>query len=70
MNKLKLDRPWNEVKEKLKEADPTLSDDDLRYDGENNAAELVQHLARKKGKDEEFIRGWIESVSSNAGKAG
>lgn len=35
--KLKIDIPWNEVKEKLMEADTNLADTDLEYDGVNDS---------------------------------
>jgi uncharacterized protein YjbJ (UPF0337 family) len=65
---LKLEAPWDEVKEKLKENDITLTDDDLQYTpGDEDA--LLGHLARKMGKSEDEVKGYIESVSSNKGKA-
>ncbi|RYY62108.1 MAG: general stress protein CsbD [Chitinophagaceae bacterium] len=66
---LKLERPWEEVKEKLKEAKMELTDDDLQYSpGQEDA--LVERLSKKLNKDKEEIRGWIESVSANKAQAG
>lgn len=65
---LKLENSWEEVKEKLKEVNPDLSDEDLDYEpGEEKA--LLEHLAKKMGRSVDHIKGWIESVSYNEGKA-
>ncbi len=69
MNKLKLESTWDEVKEKLKEINPELTDEDLDY-RESNADGLLQRLAKKMNRTTEEIRIWIESVSFNKGKAG
>ena len=65
---LKLEAPWPEVKEKLKEVNADLTDEDLRFDPANAGA-LLKHLAGKMNRTPEEIKGWIESVSSNKGKA-
>ncbi|MES2430273.1 MAG: hypothetical protein V4556_05000 [Bacteroidota bacterium] len=68
MTTLKFDAPWEEVKEKLKEANPDLSDEDLQYiPGQED--ELLERLAKKMNRDVEHIRGWVESVAYNEGKA-
>lgn len=65
---LKLEAPWAQVKEQLKEIDHSLTDEDLLYQpGEETA--LLQRLAKKMGKDTAAVRDWIESVSYNKGKA-
>jgi uncharacterized protein YjbJ (UPF0337 family) len=65
---LKLEGPWDEVKEKLKEANTELTDDDLTYQpGEEK--ELLERLAAKLNKDVDAIKAWIESVSFNSGIA-
>jgi hypothetical protein len=65
---LKLEAPWEEVKEKLKEVNLELTDEDLRYTpGQED--ELLQRLSAKMKKDVNDVKGWIESVSSNSGKA-
>ena len=67
-NYLRLEAPWEEVKEKLKEADPGLTDGDLvLIPGHEN--ELLGRLAEKTGRTVEQVRMWVESVSSNRGKA-
>lgn len=65
---LKLEAPWEQVKELLKEVNNELTDDDLNYTpGQED--KLLQHLAAKMGKDKTAVKEWIESVSSNRGKA-
>jgi len=69
MEPLKLHGPWEEVKEKLKEAHTELTDQDLEY-SPGNEDELLGRLQTKLGKSKDAIRSWIESVSSNTGLAG
>jgi uncharacterized protein YjbJ (UPF0337 family) len=62
---LKLDAPWKKVKEKMKENDSTLTDDDLNYVlGKEN--ELLEHLANKMRKDKWAVKAYIESISANS----
>jgi len=64
----KLEAPWPEVKEKLKEINLSLSDEDLEYKpGEEKG--LLERLSKKLGWDESRVKEWIESVSFNKGKA-
>ncbi len=63
-NELILDAPWEEVKEKLKEVHPALTDTDLEYDP-NDATGLLERLAHIMNKDVMAVKAWIESVSSN-----
>ena len=65
---LKLKTSWEEVKEKIKEANVELTDADLNYNADQEK-ELLEHLAKKMKKSPEEIKAWIESVSSNEGKA-
>ena len=65
---LQLKAPWSEVKERIKEANIELSDDDLRYTPGNDE-ELLQHLGKKMDRSPADIKAWIESISSNKGKA-
>ena len=65
---LKLDAPWNQVKERLKEIDYTLTDEDLRYQPDHSD-ELLERLANKMARTPAEIRAWVESVSSNKGMA-
>ena len=65
---LHLEAPWLEVKEKLKEINTDLTDEDLSYKpGETYA--LLERLAKKMDRTPDAIRQWIESVSFNKGKA-
>ena len=68
-NRLKLKAPWDEVREKLKENDIHLTDEDLEYQpGEET--ELLDRLAGKLNKSRIEIKNYIESISANTDKAG
>jgi uncharacterized protein YjbJ (UPF0337 family) len=67
-NNLKLSSPWAEVKEKIKEANAEISDDDLSFEPGNEEG-LISNLAKKMKMNHEDVRGWIESLSANKGKA-
>lgn len=66
---LKLDAPWEDTKEMLKEANLELTDEDLEREP-NGDRELLERLAQKMNKDVFAVKAWIESVSSNSGLAG
>jgi hypothetical protein len=67
--RLRLSIPWEEVREKLKETNIDLTDEDLAYQpGEEDA--LLERLQQKIKKPKEQIRDLIESISENKGKAG
>lgn len=66
---LKLDAPWEETKEMLKEANLELTDEDLEL-APNGDKELLERLSRKMNKDVFAVKAWIESVSYNRGLAG
>lgn len=68
MSSLKLHKPWIEVKEQLKEINPKLTDDDLEYK-EGNEEELLTRLSRILNMSTDEVKGLIESVSFNEGKA-
>ncbi|MET0635992.1 MAG: general stress protein CsbD [Chitinophagaceae bacterium] len=68
-DKLKLEKPWEEVKEKLKEVQIDLTDEDLQYTP-GKEDEMIARLADKLNKSNTEIREWIESVSSNKAQAG
>jgi len=59
---------WKETKEKLKEADTSLTDEDLEYSDGNEDA-LLERLSKKMSRTGEEVRGWIESVAFTKGKA-
>jgi hypothetical protein len=66
--KLKLDTSWEEVKEKLKEINVSLTDEDLQYiPGQED--QLLKRLSGKLHMNVSDVKGWIESVSFNKGKA-
>ena len=69
MEKLNLRSPWPEVRERLKENDMNLTDQDLEYrPGEEE--ELLERLSGKMNKSKREVKEYIESVSSNEDKAG
>jgi len=69
MEKLKLKAPWEQVKERLKENDVYLTDEDLAYiPGEED--QLLERLQVKLGRDKADIRAFIESISGNKDAAG
>lgn len=67
--RLKLSAPWDEVKEKLKETNINLTDEDLSYEP-GKEQELLDRLQQKINKPKEEIRQLIESVAVNRGMAG
>jgi hypothetical protein len=67
-DKLKLEAPWQEVKEMLKEINMNLTDEDLQYEpGQED--ELLERLSTKLNKSVPDVKAWIESVSHNNGLA-
>ena len=66
---LKLRSSWEEVKEKMKENDHTLTDEDLDYTV-GREEELIERLEKVMGKTREQIIAYIESISANADLAG
>lgn len=65
---LKLDAPWEEVKEKLKEVNASLTDEDLAYEP-GKEKELLERISKKINKDIPAAKAWVESVSYNDGMA-
>jgi hypothetical protein len=65
---LKLEAPWDEVKEMLKEVNTDLTDSDLEYEP-GREKELLERLANKMNKDVPSVKAWVESVSFNKGIA-
>lgn len=59
---------WKETKEKLKEANTDLTDEDLEYE-EGNEDALLERIATKMKRTKEEIKGWVESVAFTKGKA-
>jgi hypothetical protein len=68
MSKLKLHKPWDEVKEQLKEINAKLTDKDLVYT-EGQEDELLERLSGIMKMGPRDVKALIESVSFNEGKA-
>jgi hypothetical protein len=61
---LKPGTDWDEVKERIKERNVYLTDDDLRLEpGKEDA--LLKRLAEKMDRTPEEVRNYIESISHN-----
>jgi hypothetical protein len=69
MDKFNLRSPWPEVRERLKENDISLTDQDLEY-SPGREDELLERLAGKTNKSKEELREYIESISGNEDKSG
>jgi len=67
-DKLHLKDSWENVKEKLKENDHRLTDEDLQYTPGNENV-LLERLAKKLNRTKEEIKDLVESISANSGKA-
>ena len=65
---LKLETSWEEVKEKLKEINTDLSDEDLEYQP-GHEQDMLNRVAKKLHRTPDEVKAWIESVSFNKGKA-
>jgi hypothetical protein len=61
---LKLQAPWETIKEKMKENDIRLTDADLEYEP-GREDELLERLEKLLNKPREQIIAYIESISSN-----
>jgi uncharacterized protein YjbJ (UPF0337 family) len=66
---IKLNSSWEEVKEKIKETNPEITDSDLVID-HGNEEELFENLSKKLHKSIEEVKAWIESVSATKTIAG
>ena len=66
---LKLQVPWDVVKEKMKENDINLTDEDLDYIP-GKEEELLQRLEKKMNRSRDQVVAYIESISSNEDLAG
>jgi hypothetical protein len=67
--KLKLEAPWEEVKEHLKENDLHLTDADLDY-LPGREEELINRLQKIMNRPRNEIILYIESISANKDQAG
>ena len=66
---IKLNSSWDEVKEKIKETNPEITDSDLVLDHANEE-EVFAKLSRKLHMSVDQVKAWIESVSANKTIAG
>ena len=65
----KLAAPWEMVKERMKENDSNLTDEDLEYIP-GKEEELIQRLEKKMNRSRDQVIAYIESISANEGLAG
>jgi hypothetical protein len=65
---LKLEAPWEKVKEMLKEVNYDLTDEDLDYKPGQEQS-FLEKLGKKMNRTPDEVRVWIESVSHNKVKA-
>ena len=66
---LQLNKPWDEVRNRIKEHNIELTDEDLDLKpGKEN--ELLENLQTKMHKSKEEIKKWIESLSVNEAQSG
>ena len=66
---LRLQAPWEKVKERMKENDINLTDKDLEYIP-GNEEELIQRLEKIMNRSRDQVVAYIESISSNEDLAG
>lgn len=66
---LKLKVPWETVKERIKENDSNLTDEDLEYIP-GKEEELIQRLEKIMNRSRDQVVAYIESISSNEDLAG
>jgi hypothetical protein len=66
---LRLKIPWEIVKERMKENDSNLTDEDLEYTP-GKEEELIQRLEKIMNRSHDEIVAYIESISSNEDLAG
>jgi len=66
---LKLQAPWEKVKERMKENDISLTDEDLEYIP-GKEEELIQRLEKIMNRSRDHVIAYIESISSNEHLAG
>ena len=66
---LRLQAPWETVKERMKENDISLTDEDLEYIP-GKEEELIQRLEKIMKRSRDQVIAYIESISSNEHLAG
>jgi hypothetical protein len=68
-NKFRLQAPWETVKERMKENDINLTDEDLEYIP-GKEEELIQRLEKVMNRSRAQVIAYIESIASNENLAG
>jgi len=68
-NKLRLQAPWETVKERMKENDVNLTDEDLEYIP-GKEEELIKRLEKVMNRSRAQVIAYIESIASNENLAG
>jgi 5-bromo-4-chloroindolyl phosphate hydrolysis protein len=68
-NKLRLQAPWETVKERMKENDINLTDEDLEYIP-GKEEELIKRLEKVMKRSRAQVIAYIESIASNENLAG
>ena len=69
MDRIHLRSPWPKVRERLKENDINLTDEDLEYIP-GKEEELIQRLEKIMNISHDKVIAYIESISSNEDLAG
>jgi len=68
MIKLNIACTWEEMINRILEAEPKLVPEELTiFEGDDEA--LVRHLAHKLGRSHEAVTGWVESVAAGASQS-
>jgi len=65
---LNLHAPWEEVKERMKENNIHLTDEDLLYEPGQEEA-LLSRLEKKMKRSKQQVKDLIESISANESRA-
>ena len=61
MDKMEIKGNWNQLKGKIKQANGSLTDDDLQYE-EGKDDELFGRLQEKLGKTKDEVVSWLKSL--------
>jgi uncharacterized protein YjbJ (UPF0337 family) len=66
---IKLNSSWDDVKEKIKETNPEITDSDLVLD-HGSEEKVFENLSAKLHMSVDEVKAWIESVSATKTIAG
>jgi uncharacterized protein YjbJ (UPF0337 family) len=61
MDKLRIKGNWNVLKGKIKQANASITDDDLQYE-EGKDDEMLGRLQKKLGKSKDEVIEWLNSL--------